>query len=132
MFYGRHSDRFQGSHWGLVIVFVVFVAVVGLAVYLLVRRRPGATMMAGGPPPGVRPPGFGPDPAIDQVRYRYARGELSREEYFRLVGDLGWGGGGPPPPPSPPADLAPPVSPVPPVPPAPPGAGRGAPLPPIA
>ncbi len=153
MFYGRHSDRFQGPHWGLLILFVIFLGLVGLAVYLLLRRRPGATMMVGGPPPsgpptGARPPGFGPDPAIDQVRYRYARGELSREEYFQLVGDLGAGVGGPasvpPVPPAPPTPAAPPAPgaapapptaaapPAPPWPPAPPGAGGVPPPPPIA
>jgi hypothetical protein len=125
MFYGRHSDRFQGPHWGLLILLVVFLALVGVAVYLLVRRRPGAMVSAGGPPPGGRPPGFGPpgfgpDPAIEQVRYRYARGELSREEYFRLVGDLGWGAGG-----------APAAPPVPPVPPRPHDAAEATPPPPV-
>ncbi|HYY81319.1 MAG TPA: SHOCT domain-containing protein, partial [Actinomycetes bacterium] len=66
---------------------------------LLLLRRPPAVPGAGGPQWAGPPPWAGPRPdaALDIARARYARGELSREEYLRILQDLGA-----PPPPAPP------------------------------
>ena len=77
--------------------FGLLVALVVAAVLLLLRRPP-AVPGAGGRqwacPPWAGPR---PDAALDIARARYARGELSREEYLRIAQDLGA-----PPPPAPP------------------------------
>jgi uncharacterized membrane protein len=162
MWYGHHPQRFQGHEGGFFWIFplLLFAALIGLLIFLLVRmsrhgglgRRfgPGGPGGPGGPVgPGPR---FGPDAAFDQARFRYARGEMSREDYFRVVEDLGWGPGGgatgpyaasaaPPPPPAPPGPPSAPTEPFampgsadagpprPPGPPAPPPATPGGPPP---
>lgn len=128
MFYRQHPGWHQhggGLFW--LIPFLLFLALVGVAVYLVIRasshgRLAGAGGASGprgfvapgpgGSGPGYGPgygPGFGPgfapgwaggprygpDPAMDHARMRYARGEMSREEYLRLVADLGGGAGSP-------------------------------------
>src|SRR5207245_7964133 len=82
--------------FGHVIFTVVLVALaVALAVWLTnsQRRRssaPPANPLL--PPPGTppvhpMPPGF--DAALNEARMRYARGELSREDFLRISEDLG-------------------------------------------
>lgn len=85
---------------GVLLAMLILVALIGVAVYVAVRlanRRPAAPV----PPPGFQPATppitFGRDPALEQVRLRYARGELNRDDYLRVIGDLG----GPPPPDAP-------------------------------
>ena len=91
---GRFGFHHDGSwlHWLLPLIVVV--ALAALAAFAVTRlfargfRGPGTSSNAA---PG---PGWGPrDGAIEHARYRYARGEISREQYFGLVADLG---GGPP------------------------------------
>jgi uncharacterized membrane protein len=82
---------------------ILFLAVVaGLVVWIVLRttRRPPAPAVAGGW--AAR---FGPDPAMERARMRYARGELSREDYLRVSEDLA--PGGPPAAPPPPATSPP-------------------------
>jgi len=76
---------------------VLFLLLLGLVVWAIVRvsRQPQSPA----PPPGPAPR---PDPALEQARMRYARGEIDRDAYLRLVGDLG-GDVAAPPPPAPPA-----------------------------
>ena len=65
----------------LLVMFVV-AALIGVAVYVAVRlasRHPGAAAS----------PGAHPDAALEQARMRYARGELTRDDYTRVVTDLG-------------------------------------------
>ena len=76
-----------GHHRPVALLFVLLVAalLIGAAVFAAVRlasRRPA---------PGV--PTFAStsgalDPAIEEARMRYARGDLSREDFTRLVSDL--------------------------------------------
>jgi len=72
-------------------------AIVGLLVALGVllarslRKHPAAPATA--PPPFMTPPAGhpvpGPDAALSEARMRYARGELSREDFLRISEDLG-------------------------------------------
>ncbi len=51
-----------------------------------------ALRLADRPPVGpgsTGPPSPGSDPAVDELRLRYARGELSRDDYVRRARDLG-------------------------------------------
>ncbi len=141
MFYPRRGGRFVGhGGWGVlgwIIPLLLFAALVALVVYVVIRLTshhapppagrwgpappggPGGPVGPGGPLPG--PGRFGPDPAVEQVRFRYSRGEMSRDEYFRLMSDLGYAGSAPAPGPSwPPRPTAPPTA----------GAGADAPPPP--
>jgi uncharacterized membrane protein len=81
-----------------IVVLLVFVALLVAVVWLVVRevRRRHQPAMAGGPPaPSFRTPTpAGYDDALEQLRLRYVRGEIERDEYLQKVQDLG----GPPPP----------------------------------
>ena len=89
--------------WFMPILFLA--ALAGLVVWAVVRvtRRPPAPTLAGvWAPPGR----FGPDLALEHARVRYARGELSREDFVRVTRDLG-GAGPTPVPPEPPREPGP-------------------------
>jgi uncharacterized membrane protein len=77
------AARMVGHHRPLAMLLVMFAvaALIGVAVYVAVRlasRHPGAAM-----------PGAHADAALEQARMRYARGELTRDDYTRVVTDLG-------------------------------------------
>jgi|SRR5579871_2927805 len=86
--------------WGWwLLPLLVFAVILAVAAYATVRLvdRGGAHRPAAPPyPPG--PPA--PDQAVVQARFRYASGQLSREEYLRILADLGAAPPGPPPWPS--------------------------------
>ena len=80
----------EGHGHPLVFLLIValVVVLVGVTAYLVVRavRHPHPTMA---PPP---PAAFGAprtDQALEVVRLRYARGEITRDDYVRFVADLG-------------------------------------------
>lgn len=79
------------GHWGngpgvfgWLFPFVVLAALVGFAAWALVR-----TTGRGQPVAGPSPSPSGVDPALAALRLRYARGEISREEYLAAAADLG-------------------------------------------
>lgn len=81
------------------LVLVLFVALVVAVAWLVVRdvrHRRNQPAMAGAAStptfPTPTPPGH--DGALEQLRLRYVRGEIEREEYLQKVQDLG---GSPPP-----------------------------------
>jgi putative membrane protein len=82
-----------------IVVLLLFIALIVAVVWLVVRevrRRRNQPVMAGAAPaPTLRTPTpAGYDDALEQLRLRYVRGEIEREEYLQKVQDLG----GPPPP----------------------------------
>ena len=112
--------RFDHGGWdwlhglfGLLLVAAIVALIVFLLLRLFERNQPRAAV-ATGPmyPPPPRPAGPPLDPALAELRLRYARGEVSRDDFLRISTDLG----APPPPPPP----APPVAPPPAAPPTPP------------
>jgi uncharacterized membrane protein len=115
----RYPQRFEFGWpplWmellGWVLLLLLLAALIGLAVWAITRAtgRRGTPSAYGA---GAWPPEWsrqGPDQALQAARLRYAQGEISREEYARLVADLG---GQPLGPPSPPAGQAPPAAPPP-------------------
>jgi uncharacterized membrane protein len=104
-FYGRPGFGYRGPGVIRLLILAVLVALLIVAVVrLLYMRRAFAARSQGwrqrqwgaGPGgPGLR---RGADPAIHELRLRYARGELSREEFLERSHDLGAPGGGEPPP----------------------------------
>ena len=79
------GGRFQHGHgggWPFGLFFLLILLILGgLVVWSLLR--PGARHAppaAGGSPP---------DPALEQARLRYARGEIDRDEFVRIARDLG-------------------------------------------
>jgi uncharacterized membrane protein len=95
------ARHFAGHHGLGVLLFLLIVALlIGAVVFVAVRlasHRSGHRGRGYGSawrgPMGPGPMMYGRDPALEHARVRYARGELSRDDYLRLVNDLG----GPPP-----------------------------------
>ena len=91
--------------WLLFAVMAAFLVVAVIALLRLWRRPPG---MGSGPRPWPRPGGpWGVDPALTELRVRYARGEITWEDFAERAARLGHpvppGPGAPPgPPPAPP------------------------------
>ena len=77
--------------WAHFIPFLFFVGLIALVVWAVVRLS-GRTLV---PAMASAPAGFAPaargDAALEEVRLRYARGEMSREEFVQRSQDLGGG-----------------------------------------
>src|SRR4051812_16530278 len=82
---GFQEHHGPGSTLGWVIFALQLLMLAGLAV--LIARAFMGPRFARGHRPG--PGGRGPGDPLEIARFRYARGELTREQYLELVGDLG-------------------------------------------
>lgn len=76
-----------------------FLPIIAIVVGLIIWSRDSHRHHHRTPPPGWGPPQTPPaappvDPALSEARLRYARGEISREDYLRIATDLS---GQPPP-----------------------------------
>ena len=91
-FYSQRGgfEHHGGHHWLALLFFVVLVVALLLIAISLARvafsRRTSQAAVAAGSAPA--------DDALSVLRLRYARGEVSREEFLLVHGDLG--GGSPP------------------------------------
>ncbi len=97
MWWYRGPD-WHAPWWGPlygIVPLVLLLLLLGLVVWAVVRVSRQAQVAAPAPPAS---PAQRPDPALEQARMRYARGEIDRDEYLRLVADLGGGPTAPPPP----------------------------------
>lgn len=125
---GAHVVWFWGSHWGWLagLVNALFWLVVIVAAVLLLRREL----------PNLGSP-YGSSSALRVLEERYARGEISREEFLQRRAVLlapGAGPAAPAPPPAPPPRAPQPPAPGPPpavAPPPEPGHGGGEPTIPL-
>jgi putative membrane protein len=112
----RHADD---TWWGGPLHFLVLLLLVGLlvvGVVWLVRRLAPAAAAPAPAPAAAQPvaPSLTPasDPAVSALRMRYAKGEVSREEFQRTMDDLSgataataaWPGSAPADEPPPPAN----------------------------
>jgi putative membrane protein len=90
----HHGGRaFDGHGWwwgffGGILPMALFVVLIVVAVWAVLRltRTPVSALAASVAPPGRQ------DLALDEVRIRYARGEMSREEFAQRSRDLGAAG----------------------------------------
>ena len=114
-FAGDHTWWASGG-WHIVPI-LMFVLFIGVVVWAVLRLTSSNTTPA--PTTGGR--AQRPDVALDEVRVRYARGEMSREEFVQRFHDLGGQGIDAVPAAAsvgPPSDPAPPQEPTEPTPPA--------------
>jgi len=85
----QHCDPGWPGHcsgwWGLggIVPLVLFLVLAGVVVWAVLRLTPQSHA---GPPAPPTPPR---DPVLEEVRLRYARGEISREEFLQRSRDLG-------------------------------------------
>ncbi len=73
-----HWGRGVVARWLIVFFFLAFLALLALGVALLWRRGNAGTRSDDGG-----------DQAVDALRLRYARGEMTREEFLQANEDLG-------------------------------------------
>lgn len=90
----RRAHRFGGLLF-IVLVLVLVVLAVVLIVRMVQSRKPPLVDAPWGPSPSAAPP---MDPVLSELRMRYARGEIGRDEYLQRVADLGYGPAATPPP----------------------------------
>lgn len=107
--YLQHHDGAHPLEWAIFALLVLLVLMVGS--FLLMRLAGGRPHRWGRGPrgmafagpgrfgPGRFGPGRMPDP-LELLRLRYARGELSRDEFLQATGDLTAPGPTPEPPPA--------------------------------
>ena len=86
--------------YGLV-MFLLLLALVALAAFSAWRLTHPATATVGAAPAATPTAAKPADPALAELRLRYARGEVERDDYLQRVADLG---GVAPPSDSPPSD----------------------------
>lgn len=88
--YGSGGPWLHGGGWfpGMLIMMLVWLLIVALIIYVLIRvfSRPSVSGMH----VADRRLGsaHGADDALQIVRERYAHGEITRDEYQRIVDDL--------------------------------------------
>jgi hypothetical protein len=69
------------SSWQGALIIGLLILIAGLLIWLIVRSRPT-------PPAGTTSGDPGGDEAVAEVRMRYARGELDRDDFLRITQDL--------------------------------------------
>jgi len=109
-------DHFGNHPWwsvfGWLVPVLIVAMLVGAAVWVVARATKERTPSL--PPAGWLPPQPAtPDPALEHARLRYARGEITRDEFLRLWSDLGGTTGNAPPVVAPPSATPPDGEPAP-------------------
>jgi putative membrane protein len=85
MLFFHHGDRvFDHGGWPLfgLVPFLLMLVLVAVAVWAVLRVTGRGSAAVAGPVARV-------DPALEEVRLRYARGEINREEFVQRSRDLG-------------------------------------------
>lgn len=87
--YMQHDTWWQGGfHLLPLLLFAVFI---GVLVWGILRLSSQGAFAAGSGPAGPMPAAGPParDPALEELRVRYARGELDRNDFLERSADLG-------------------------------------------
>jgi len=87
--------------WGFFGVFLpllMFAALVGLVIWAVLRLTNQGAARPVGQSAALAPQGRANDPALEHARYRYARGEIDRDQFLLISNDLGAPISAPPPP----------------------------------
>jgi hypothetical protein len=87
-----HTDWWSIDRLVPILLMLLLIGVVVWAVVRLTRQPSPALAGAVDPAPGKTSPSVIADPALEQVRLRYGRGELDRDTFLQIVGDLSSGG----------------------------------------
>ena len=78
---------------GLLLVAAIVAVVFVLVMRIAERRWPATAVIGPAPVAAASPPPPPPTPAVDpavaQLRMRYANGEVTRDDYVRMASDLG-------------------------------------------
>lgn len=88
MMWGWHMGY---GGWGMVFMAILWIGFIALGIWLLVRLFPGVSRGTGRRSTrdeSTRAEAHGTDTAIQIIQRRYARGELTKEEYETLRHDL--------------------------------------------
>jgi putative membrane protein len=87
---GRHAFGHHGFWLFGLLPLILWVVLIGVVIWAVLRvtSRHGLAMAPAAPGPHG-PPGPRPDGALEELRLRYARGEMSREEFLQRSSDLG-------------------------------------------
>src|SRR3954454_15070034 len=81
MYFGDHHGGGAGWHWIVPLLFLLALTAMFVWMVLQSRRRAAAVAV---PPGGAA----GVGPAVDELRLRYAGGEVSRDEFVATEADL--------------------------------------------
>ena len=88
----RLHEVWWGGFFPLLSLLPFIAIIVGLVIWSRGSHRHhhlGPPPPGWGPPPTpLAPPPAAVDPALNEARLRYARGEISRDDYLRIAGDL--------------------------------------------
>ncbi|MFA5890807.1 MAG: SHOCT domain-containing protein [Actinomycetota bacterium] len=85
-----HHDAWGGPDTLWVVLMVVLIAAfVGVLVWMVANARSKSRPASAAVLPPPPPPALRSDGALEHARMRYARGEISREEFLQVVQDLG-------------------------------------------
>jgi len=80
-----------GFHWFGIVPLVMFALLIGVIVWAVIRlTHEGGVRAIGGSAPAMiaATAPVRPDAALDELRLRYARGEMTREDYADRLHDL--------------------------------------------
>jgi uncharacterized membrane protein len=75
--------------FGGVMLLLMFAVLIGLLVWAVLRLTKEGSLRAGGSQLAAPVSTGGPDAALEHARYRYARGEIGRDDFLLLSQDLG-------------------------------------------
>ncbi len=84
------------DHWGVMAVWMLLWGLLGLALIALAVVAVVWAVRGSDLRPGRWPAHFGSDRALEELRRRYAAGEIEEEEYQRRLRVLGYPGVGTP------------------------------------
>jgi len=97
--YVHHDTWWQSA--GHLLPLVLFAILIGVVIWAVLRTTSSRAAIAAAPAVAPPPP---VDNALQELRVRYARGDISREDYLERSADLGLAGGPAPAPETPPQE----------------------------